>query len=63
MEHKVSYYCTDCIYSFSNNNCDEKIKQDCFGCRMNDNGKCRCTTHTKMGNECPDYTPRRDKNE
>lgn len=53
-------YCTDCVWSFTNNDCGEKIKHDCLGCPMNDKGTCRCTTHTKVGSECPDYTPRGD---
>ena len=48
--------CISCKYSYSNNDCDKKIKYGCKDCPMNiDDNTCKCATHAKYGENCPDF--------
>lgn len=62
---KIEYTCTDCKYSYARMHCDTAIKDDCPGCPMKCEHaySCKCTTHDKIGNECPDFELAEDNNE
>ena len=51
------YNCTHCKYSYARMNCDVRLKDGCKGCdmRVPDSYDCKCTTHVKVGDECPDF--------
>ena len=51
-------YCGSCRYSYSHNNCEEKIKLGCPDCPMSiDEVHCKCSSHGLTGKDCPDYSP------